>query len=268
MFTKTLQPALLATLILIAFLQLGCAPPSADPHWKFQRQVTDAQGLPLSNTSVHINAYRNPHVWNRGEINYDIVTDTNGTFAVDVRRETVHLTITKPGFITKEFSLYPQAIPPDIFPPSGKIVLARSQPLPPLDDLDQQEFDGINVSFAKAVKIGISFLPPGAPGSQPLVYIEPGTNCYIITCVEGVTAQVLPWEPGIREGWKESNAIISETNQVTSFVVSYHPRCHDIAASFVLKAPDYWVRVALAPTDDTFCSLYFDLSRDNIFVRP
>jgi hypothetical protein len=265
------RPAL-AYIVLIVVVGPSCMP-NSDPHWKFQRQVVDSQGQPLSNVAVQVSASRNSHYSGRfqGQITYTTNTAPDGSFAVDIRREFLDITITKPGFVSKEFQLHPRLIDPSVFPATGKIVLSPSPALPAADDLDKQESETLSVPLAPGSQTAVSFLPAGVPGNQPIVFAQPGTNCLLIKLAPGVSGQVLAREPGVEEdSWRASNAVLSLTNTSTVLTLPYKFQLtsFDAAGSFVLKAPQYWVRVTVWPADDTNCSFGFDLSRDNAFVRP
>jgi hypothetical protein len=237
-------------------------------RWKFERQVVDQQGVPLTNATVEVSGHERSLTSLYAQKDRILHTDKKGMFAIDRRAETLCVTITNAGFVHKRLILVSGLVDVNAFPPTGKIVLTRARPLPRLDDLDKLGSETLEVNnFKHGSTVWISFRPERvhtAPDANALIRVERGTNGFRITCQAGTQGKAVRCEPGLDvETWRSSNAFADETGMSTEFMCIGNDTC-----GFLLKTSGYWV-LGMLGGDSRYgnedVAVSYTLSRDNVF---
>ena len=246
-------------------------------HWKFQRQVVDQQGAPITNATVEVSAHGRSPTRGYGQTEKILHTDKAGMFSVDTSWETCFVTVSKQGFVRKRLDLDPALVDPKGFPSSGRIVLSAARKLPRKDRLDKLETQPIDINdFKQGSAVWVSFRPGrvrSIPDEKTLIRVERSTNGFRITCQPGTQGKALQYEPGLDGSmWRASNAFVDEKGLASEFVCPTPPQPSygNDTAAFVLKSREYWVIATLSmisPIRPEDFDIGYNLSKDNVFVN-
>src|SRR5262245_48984638 len=81
--------------------------PAQTVRWKFEREVVDQQGLPITNATVEVSGHGRSLTSLNAQQDRVLHTDRKGMFAIDTRAESLYMTITNAGFVRKRLDLDP-----------------------------------------------------------------------------------------------------------------------------------------------------------------
>ena len=246
-------------------------------RWKFERQVVDQQGVPITNAMVEVSGHGRSLTSLYAQTDRVLHTDRKGMFAVDTRAQTLFVTITNAGFVRKRLDLDPAMVDPQGFPSSGKVVLTRAKRLPRPDHLDKIEPEALEINnFKQGSAVWIEFRPgrvQTVPDAKALIRVERGTNSFRIACQPGTQGKPLVYDAGLyAPTWKSSNAFVDESGLTTEFLCPTRPQLSygNDTVAFVLKTRGYWVIGTLSVDRGIGCEdfwISYNLSRDNVFVN-
>ena len=198
-------------------------------RWKFERQVVDQQGLPITNATVEVSGHGRTLTSLYAQQDRVLHTDKRGMFEIDTRAQTLFVTITNSGFVRKRLDLDVGFVDPQVFPSSDKIVLTRARPFPRPDRLDKIEPKPIEIGgFKQGSSVWVRFKPgrvQTVPDAKALIRIARGTNGFRISCEPGTQGKPLVYEAGLyMPTWLSSNAFVDEGGMTAEFLCPTGPK--------------------------------------------